>query len=465
MADRPFASGSSYPVRTTSSLDFFVDGEHSFEAIAAAISAAQGYVYITCAYGSVAFKPCPPAGPSLLDLCAQACERGVTVAVLIWLPDGTVSDTIPLTQADEFARRRIAARWDKAKCRGVYAVVPQLACHHQKTFVIDGQKAFVGGINMVQSYWDTRAHASVDERRVGYEVTDAGLRARTAADMKLLPLHDAFSAFTGPAVADVEANFVERWNGASLRDATTRDLMASLAGSDPGAATRIQIVRTIAPDTYPHTASGEESVKEAMLALIASATQSIYFENQYFFDGDVVEAIRAAANRGVRVVGLLCRSPDAGTTVGVLEDFLDAGSESRLRWAVLDPAMQKCVQLYSPVTTDLPTKDIYVHAKLMIADDRYALLGSANIAFTSLEFHSEMCALVDDAGKVLALRRSLFAEHLCVPEDEVPPGFADGAGMWAAHAVGNLARLKGRAAPNSRVIPLSPVSAWNEDAG
>ena len=70
--------------------------------------------------------------------------------------------------------------------------------------------AFVGGINPVQAYWDTPAHDSLDVRRV----------ARGKDPIKGLeetpPLHDIFYRIKGPAVGDVLANFVERYNGASI---------------------------------------------------------------------------------------------------------------------------------------------------------------------------------------------------------------------------------------------------------
>ena len=452
----PFADTSSYPVRTTERLLYFVDGEAAFAAIEGAIEGATRYVYVTCAYASLTFRLRPPDGASLLDLLAKAAERGVRVALLIWLPEGKLCDTIPQAQASLLDARGILSRWDKAKCDGIYELTPELGCHHQKTFVIDGLEAFVGGINMVQSYFDTPLHLPDEDRRVSYDILDPATRRRMATDPASLPLHDAFTAFTGPAVTDVEANFVERWNGASDRHSPD-SLQANLAAADPSATTRIQVVRTIAKNTYPQSAAGERSIREAMLNLVDGAARSIYFENQYFFDDDVVARLHAAGERRVRVVGLLCRHPDAGQAVGVLETFLDAGFESKLEWASFNPALRQYVQLYSPRTTDLPRKDIYVHAKLMIVDDRYLLLGSANIAFTSLDFHSEMCTLVDSSEKAIALRRTLFAEHLCISSEAVPASFEDGAQLFAEQAALNQELADAGKAPLGRVYRLVPL--------
>jgi phosphatidylserine/phosphatidylglycerophosphate/cardiolipin synthase-like enzyme len=262
-----------------------------------------------------------------------------------------------------------------------------------------------------------------------------------------------FTSFQGPAVADVEANFVERWNGASEPN-DTPTLTPAPAGLPLDAGLQIQVLRTIAPDTYRTLPKGETSIRAAMLELINGAQSSIYFENQYFFDDDVVAALRAAGERGVRVVGLLCRAPDAGQAVGVLEAFLDKESESRLQWARFNPALAKQIQLYSPITNTSPSKDIYVHCKTMVVDDLYILTGSANIAFTSLDFHSEMCILAEDETTAAALRRTLWREHLCLGDNQLPVAFEAGADLWESAAQQNSQlRSQGRS-PLSRVVPV-----------
>lgn len=457
----PFAENGSYPLRTAAALDFFVDGEAAFAAIAQAIEGAQEYVYMTCCYASLNFRLCPPDEEQLLDLCRRIAARGVRVAILFWQavrllgqPDTGVGGTVPFTSYGEIERLApgLLCRWDEAKGYGIYPA--RVSCHHQKTFVIDGRTAFVGGINMTQEYWDTAAHSFGDERRVSYDITDPARRSAMALAPGTLPLHDLFARIEGPAVADVEANFVERWNGATFK-ASPADLAVASAALPPASGTPIQILRTIAPHTYPHTAAGEQSIKEAMLNVLAAAQRSVYFENQYFFDADVVAALRAAAVRGVRVVGLLARQPDAGTFAGRVEHALEAPAVETMSWTLGDPHIREQVQLYSPYTEGpAPHKDIYVHAKDMVVDGRYVLLGSANISFTSLEFHSEMCLLADDPARAAALQRRLFAEHLCLPEQSVPADFTAAANLWQVHGAANAAALRAGKPLPSRPVPL-----------
>lgn len=461
-APLPFAKTSSYPVRTASALQYLVDGEETFAAIAAAIERAQRYVYITGAFVSLNFRMRPPTLEQLRDLLQRTAARGVRVAILFWEPQSSTPDTVAPTEATALSAAQVLARWDKARAPGIYSRFP-IGCHHQKTFVIDGTVAFVGGLNMVQGYWDTPAHLPLDDRRITYDEVDPARRAALAASADALPYHDTFARFEGPAVADVEANFLERWNGATNKSSAP-DLPPS-ARSAPGMGTSvpIQIVRTIPPDTYPHTAAGETSVREAMLNLISGARESIYFENQYFFDERVTAAIRGAAERGVRVVGLVTRKPDAGQAAGVLESFLEDSNTSAFQWVSFNPAIHRQVQLYTPYTDQQPVKDIYIHSKTMVVDDRFVLIGSANIAFTSLDFHSEMCVLVDDAPGAVGLRRRLWAEHLCCSPDALPHDFEGGANLWLADGWHNKNAVDDGDAPKSRVVPLTPPSVADAD--
>jgi phosphatidylserine/phosphatidylglycerophosphate/cardiolipin synthase-like enzyme len=56
--------------------------------------------------------------------------------------------------------------------------------------------------------------------------------------------------------------------------------------------------------------------------------------------------------------------------------------------------------------------DVYVHAKLMLVDDAWATIGSANVANRSFHGDTELNASFWDAGTVRALRVELLAEHL-----------------------------------------------------
>ena len=57
-------------------------------------------------------------------------------------------------------------------------------------------------------------------------------------------------------------------------------------------------------------------------------------------------------------------------------------------------------------------RDVYVHAKIMLIDDKWATIGSCNLHSNSLSGHTEMNASIWDALIVRSLRCELLREHL-----------------------------------------------------
>ena len=75
-------------------------------------------------------------------------------------------------------------------------------CHHEKLVIVDGEVAFVGGIDLTSLGGDR------------FDTSDHPMRGR-------LGWHDASSRVRGPAVADVAAHFDARWRevtGEQLED-------------------------------------------------------------------------------------------------------------------------------------------------------------------------------------------------------------------------------------------------------
>lgn len=95
-----------------------------------------------------------------------------------------------------------------------------------------------------------------------------------------------------------------------------------------------------------------------------------------------------------------------------------------------------CCDSLNSKCSQLVTEQIYVHSKLMIIDDRVAIIGSANVNDRSFNGSrdSEIAILIKDcefeqsfmngvpydAGRsCLKLRKTLFAEHLGIREDDI----------------------------------------------
>ncbi len=253
-----WALNGTYLPREGNEIRILIDGQAAYDEVAAAFQRAKSFIYLTLSYGNQDFLPVPANNQTMFDILRSRRRAGVDVRMVVWEPATDTADTIPdpspagIPGVNE-GRESIQARWDKARGywglyqspRGHFLPFPlpfpaELGCHHQKTYVMDDGDgsvvAFVGGINPVQAYWDTPAHDSLDVRRVR-QGTDPfeGLE-------KTPPLHDIFYRIKGPAVGDVLANFVERYNGASIphKDVTSN------------------VVPTVTADPIPQVANGIE---------------------------------------------------------------------------------------------------------------------------------------------------------------------------------------------------------------
>jgi len=330
----------------------------------------------------------------------------------------------------------VKMRWD---------AVPK-GCHHQKSYVVDGEVAFVGGINAT-----SEARSSQEHRDVGF--------------------HDLFAEIRGPAVADVARNFAERWNQASVTQASGHafpsldvadDVVAAAAGA-PAGRISVQIVRTLPRKLYRGTAGwleserfelfdGEESVRISVLAAIAQARRRLYLENQFLMDPETIDAVAEAGGRGVEVVAVVPLEPDPNLLL-YPEDKMRETREALARLA-----NESNVGLFGLVHEGDPQRPIYVHAKLLIADDHVLHVGSANLWPPSYWRDSELNVVAWNGDLARETRSRLWNEHLLGSE-------ATSLGDWRRLARESAdARSAGRRPP-ARLVEIDPARYYIFAAG
>ena len=156
---------------------------------------------------------------------------------------------------------------------------PLGASQHQKIVVIDDAIAFVGGLDLTLSRWDTRRHAARDPRR-----KDAGNRPYP-------PFHDVQIAVDGEAAAALGELARERW-----QRATGRTLTAPAPDGDvwPPALTPDLTDATLAIARTDPGWNGRPEVREVealFVRAIAAAERSLYIENQYFTSHRIGDAL------------------------------------------------------------------------------------------------------------------------------------------------------------------------------
>lgn len=305
---------------------------------------------------------------------------------------------------------------------------PTGAAHHQKIVVIDGSLAFCGGIDLTLGRWDTTQHSSTDPRRTNVTGTEP-----------YGPVHDAMLAVDSGAARALLSVASERWSRA-----TGSALPVAYADGDPWPASlgvMFSHVEVALARTAP-AGSGEPDIKEVealYLDLIRAARRYIYIENQYFTSkvlGDALAA-RLAEPQGPEVIAVL-KLASSG--------WLEAPTMSALRTVLLrklrDADAHGRFHAWYPDTPGEPACN--VHSKLMIVDDEWLRVGSANFSNRSMGLDTE-CDLVLEArgdsstrAAIATIRNALLAEHLDASRTDVQNAFAVTGSLGAT--VASLAR-------------------------
>lgn len=283
---------------------------------------------------------------------------------------------------------------------------PPGCSHHQKIVVIDDAFAVCGGIDMTADRWDTPEHLDGDPRR------------RRPGGQPYGPWHDLTMVVDGACAKALGELGRDRWECAS-GDRPPRPA----PGADPWppelapmfAQAELGIARTRA--AYAERPKVAE-IETLFVDQIATAERLIYIETQYFTSRRIAEAIAARIAEPdppeIVIVGPLQAD-------GWLEQVAMDHARVRLARSIVARDHGRRFRIYTPHTA--AGDPIYVHAKLLIADDRILRVGSANMNNRSMALDSE-CDLVLDARlaanaahrpAIRALRHRLLAEHLGLP--------------------------------------------------
>jgi phospholipase D1/2 len=323
---------------------------------------------------------------------------------------------IPMLMIDWWRHHRIHFRLDSAHPTG--------AAHHQKIIVIDDVLAFCGGIDMTNDRWDTRAHRPGDPHRRRPDGSACG------------PWHDTTAVVDGAAARALGELARERWRRATgeslpppepLGDLWPRGIKPMLRNVD------VAIART-AP-VYEGRPQINE-IERLCLEAIAAAREAIYVESQYFASVTVRNALaeRLCERDGPEVVVV-----NPLTAEGWLEEVAMGSARTAALRHLHSADRYDRFRIYYPVNE--AGEPIYVHAKVLVIDNRLLRVGSSNINNRSMGFDTE-CDLAVEAvpgtpneaqvrAAVAAVRDDLLAEHL---------GVAPGALADALQKQGSLVR-------------------------
>jgi phosphatidylserine/phosphatidylglycerophosphate/cardiolipin synthase-like enzyme len=301
----------------------------------------------------------------------------------------------------------------------------QVASWHQKAVVVDGQVAYVTGINTKGTDWDSAENLVFEPRRMAFDASNAERQA--VADGEALPDFEPRRDFgvrlAGPAVRDVEAILQSRWQQAIAQGAlyadratafTLDDAPAEVPAADGGVP--VQVVSTM-PEPW-----NEQSIFETHAKAIAQATDYILIEDQYFRAPMINELI----------VARMLEEPELVLIVATLDvSTWDGGAKftwlSDATFRTLFPERYLLLQLRA---ADLYTEegylwddvhfyleDVYTHSKLRIIDDRYLSVGSCNMNNRGYLYEGELNVALLDEALAVETRRSVLAQWVGVENE------------------------------------------------
>jgi phosphatidylserine/phosphatidylglycerophosphate/cardiolipin synthase-like enzyme len=376
-------------VRPGNSLDVLIDGAAALPQIESAIRDARQYVHIAGWHAEPGFELSRGDGATPLRELLAEVARDIPVRLLLWAgpPLPAFRPTRPMVKRarEEFVRdSQVQCALDRRE--------RTLHCHHEKIVVVDGDLAFVGGIDLTSLQADRHDEDSHPPRDP-------------------LGWHDVAVRLRGPAVADVARHFVNRWN-----DVTT-DHLPPPTPPPPAGDVEVQVLRTVPEQVYTFAPRGEFTILGAYLHALTAAERFIYLENQFLWSPEVVDILSDKLahppDDDFRLLLLLPARPTTGadTTRGQLGRLLEADSGSRGSGRLLATTISAHDQ-----DNEAP---VYVHAKVGIIDDRWLTIGSANLNEHSLFNDTEMNVLTCDPDLARDTRLRLWAEHTEQPREAV----------------------------------------------
>ena len=308
----------------------------------------------------------------------------------------------------------------------------EAASFHQKFLSIDEDLAFVGGMNFQDVDWDDSDHRVYDPRRMAFSASRSE-REDVAAKEELpatRPRKDYMVRIQGPASRDVDAVFAKRWSylldrhAEYFENSTAFDVISG--GPERPGGIQVQITTTL-PEPL-----AERSVGESWFNAVRAAEHYIFIEDQYWRVPMLAQAIRTRL-REVPALKLfvITRPVAAGTDPGCAptartdamfrNEFFKRYALAQLR------AFDVSVGTGFGDETDARFVDIDVHSKMLIVDDTFMSVGSANKNNRGILYEAEMNAAIVDRTWVRDARRRILANML-------PPGTPptdDVATWWA----------------------------------
>ncbi|MDR2014858.1 MAG: phosphatidylserine/phosphatidylglycerophosphate/cardiolipin synthase family protein [Azoarcus sp.] len=380
------------------------------------------------------------------------------------------------------------------------------ASHHQKMVLIDYEApdsatGFVMGHNMLRHYWDRDAHECSDKLRLGFG-----------------PWQDLSAQMWGEVLWCLNENFSTAWGKAQPWIGSDQPLPESRKGikpqvfAKPADGCMAQICRT-------QPEEGDRSIEDLYRVVLANARKYVYIENQYFRHTELAMHLRelyrklkAGGWKEELYVFVVTNVPDGHGRLNTYDTLNALGKAEQMPkineqqqgknpdsketkeirehdlegmnihvctlcssgWTQEQPSVMwgggagpmglPSASVYAP-PPQVVYRDIYVHSKLLLIDDKFFTLGSANFNKRSMENDSELNIAVPSPKLTKEWRQKLWRLHTKQePGDDIEKEF----GNWGKLMRDNKQIQEDKENPKPLKAPLieffdNATSGWAID--
>ncbi len=285
----------------------------------------------------------------ILELLAKKAAQGVDVRVMY---DGTCEF---LLLPKGYPKKLRALGID---CRVFAPVTPFLSTHynyrdHRKIMTIDGKTAFTGGINLADEYINA--------------IHPYGHWKDTAIMLE------------GDGAKSFETMFLQIW---------------SLSGKEVTLPKTEEAPEQIRNDGgfvlpyYEDPLDGEHTGRQVYIDILNRAQRYVHIMTPYLIlDSELEAALTYAAKRGVEVVLVLPGIPDQKLPHALAKGHYKALTQAGVKVCEYTPG--------------------FVHAKVVAADDREAVVGTINLDYRSLYHHFECAVYLYDVPCIAEIAKDV----------------------------------------------------------
>ncbi len=328
--------------------DYYPSGEAMFSALCEALRTAKRYIFLEYFIIEEGIF-----WDTVLEILTERAAAGVEVRVMY--DDFGCMLTLPITY-----ERTLREAGIKTHVFNPFNTVLSPRPNnrdHRKITVIDGTTAFLGGINLADEY--------INVRKKHGHWKDSAVR------------------LTGDAVWGVAVQFLSVWD-ADTRDGTDYRLYVPQKSDMPVIENGIVQPYTDIP------MDGEQVGETVYFQMITRAKKYIYITTPYLIlDHELTVALQTAAKSGVDVRIVTPHIPDKKSvfflTRSYYKPLLDAGVK---------------IYEYTPG---------FIHAKSMVTDDCFAVVGSINLDYRSLYLHLENAVWMYNTTAVADVRDDILS--------------------------------------------------------